>query len=374
MAKIIKITQQCKEELRREFEAALSNVKLSEGKLNYTKSFGDIKRAATVYFTKLAWDKMQALIQQTDKEVAWHGLAYRGEDDKDEYFITDILVYPQEVTGAEVNTDQKKYQMWLMSHEDDVFNNIRMQGHSHVNMGVTPSSVDNSLYERILEQLDDEMFYIFLIYNKRGDKTFKIYDLAKNILFETGDVTVKVMDDFDSLVQINIDGLSEEENIALSTFLAEYRTKKQVDEFVKNAKQMVTAKVYRYSGGSYGGYGGGTYGGNYGGYGGYNYGDGYYRSGAYNPAKPGSTTPTGKKEESKKQDSKDSSVIQLPASGKAAKRRGKRKRKKGKNDSFHYECFGGDNELADENFAGDCEDTDDGPYSYFGFSRDGLPQ
>ena len=106
--------------------------------------------------------------------------------------------------------------MWLMNHEDDVFNNIRMQGHSHVNMGVTPSGVDNSLYERILEQLDDEMFYIFLIYNKKGDKTFKIYDLAKNILFETGDVTVKVLDDDADSVDIHVDGLSDEENEALS--------------------------------------------------------------------------------------------------------------------------------------------------------------
>jgi hypothetical protein len=182
MAKIIKITPECMDEIRKDFEDALSSAKLSDGKINFTKTFGNVKRDATVYFTELAWLKMQTLIREFDKEVAWHGLAYRGDDpEKDEYYIKDILVYPQEVAAATVNTDQEKYQMWLMNHEDDVFNNIRMQGHSHVNMGVTPSSVDTSLYDRILEQLDDRMFYIFLIYNKRGEKTYKIYDLAKNV-------------------------------------------------------------------------------------------------------------------------------------------------------------------------------------------------
>ncbi len=196
MSKNIKITDESLNEVRKAFEEALSTGKFSDGKITFTKTLGIVNRKATVFFTELAWLKMQTLIREFDKEVAWHGIAKRGEDaSKDEYYITDILVYPQEVTGATVSTDQEKYQMWLMNHDDEVFNNIRMQGHSHVNMGVTPSSVDTSLYDRILEQLDDDMFYIFMIWNKRKEKTIKIYDLAKNILFDTSDVTVEVLDD-----------------------------------------------------------------------------------------------------------------------------------------------------------------------------------
>ena len=224
MAKIIKLTQEYLEEVRRDFEESLNNVKLADGKISFSKTFGSIDCKATVYFTELAWQKMQTLIREFDKEVAWHGVAYRGEDpDKNEYTITDILVYPQEVTGVTVSTDQVEYQTWLMSHDDEVFNNIRMQGHSHVNMGTTPSTVDLNLYERFLDQLDDTMFYIFLIYNKRGEKTYKIYDLAKNILFETADVTVKVLGNgFD------------------------------MDEFMKDAKSKVVSKTYpTYNGGYY---------------------------------------------------------------------------------------------------------------------------
>ena len=196
MAKMIRMSPECIAQVKQEFEAMLLSGKFADGKVSYNKSFSSFKRPCTVYYSEIAWLKMQSLISECEKEVGWHGIAYRGDDpDKDEYIITDILVYPQEVTGATVTTDQTKYQTWLMSHDDDVFNNIRMQGHSHVNMSVTPSATDTTLYESFLSQLDNTMFYIFLIYNKKGECTYKIYDLAKNVMFDTSDVTVEVTDD-----------------------------------------------------------------------------------------------------------------------------------------------------------------------------------
>ena len=227
MSKNIKITDESLNEVRKAFEEALSTGKFSDGKITFTKTLGIVNRKATVFFTELAWLKMQTLIREFDKEVAWHGIAKRGEDaSKDEYYITDILVYPQEVTGATVSTDQEKYQMWLMNHDDEIFNNIRMQGHSHVNMGVTPSSVDTSLYDRILEQLDDDMFYIFMIWNKRKEKTIKIYDLAKNILFDTSDVTVEVLDDgtgIEKFLKDAKDAVKDKPTTPTTTYQSPYR-------------------------------------------------------------------------------------------------------------------------------------------------------
>ena len=195
MAKLIKITDKELERIKQEFAEAISELKMSDGKINYSKTVGTVDRKADLVFSEIAWIKMQMLISEFDKEVAWHGVAHREDgEEKDSYVVTDILVYPQEVTGATVNTDQERYQDWLYEHDDDVFNNIRLQGHSHVNMSTTPSSVDNSLYERILDQLDDDMFYIFVIWNKRGDSTIKIYDMEKNVLFETADVDVLIED------------------------------------------------------------------------------------------------------------------------------------------------------------------------------------
>ena len=121
LSKLIKMTPEYIEECRKSFEEALMGMKLADGKINFTKTFGCGDNKATIYFTAAAWTKMVILIQEFDKEVAWHGLASRIESEgRNEYTIYDILVYPQEVTGATVNTDQEAYQTWLMAKDDEV--------------------------------------------------------------------------------------------------------------------------------------------------------------------------------------------------------------------------------------------------------------
>lgn len=202
MSKMIKLTPECLDEVRRDFEKSLATARASDGKITFTKILAYVKRNATLYFTEKAWSKMQGLIRKYDTEVGWHGVAKRGDDpEKDEYIITDILVpYPQTVTGATVNTDQKEYDMWLYSEDnDEVFNDIRFHGHSHVNMQTSPSGVDTTHWDGILAQLTDEMFYIFAIWNKKGDKTVKIYDFAKNVLFDTNDIDIKIIEEEDGI-------------------------------------------------------------------------------------------------------------------------------------------------------------------------------
>jgi hypothetical protein len=170
---------------------------------------------------------MVMLVKEFDKEVAWHGVCSRREDKSDEYVIEDIVVYPQEVTGATVEMDTEQYAKWIEDNiEDERFNHIHMQGHSHVNMGTTPSSVDLNHQEEILNMLGDDDFYIFMIWNKSFSSTNKIYDLRENILFEDKDITVKIIGGVEDL-----------------------------DEFLKNAKDMVKTKTYVYTPGTqYGGY------------------------------------------------------------------------------------------------------------------------
>lgn len=227
MSKPIKMTEQYMAECRADFEKALQLTKLADGKLSFTKVFTCGDRKATVFFTAGAWAKMVLLIKEFDKEVAWHGVAHRAADESvDEYIIEDIVVYPQEVSGTTVEMDTAKYAEWLMQNADDErFNNIHMQGHSHVNMATSPSSVDLNHQEEILNMLGDDDFYIFMIWNKSFVSTNKIYDLKKNVLFEDKDITVKLE--------------GEHEGLA---------------EFIKAAKDMVKQKSYSY--GSYGGYGG----------------------------------------------------------------------------------------------------------------------
>lgn len=195
MAKYIKLTDDIINQCKDDFAQALTGVKMSEGKISFIKTFTCEKKTATIFYTTGAWLKLQHIISYCDKEVAWHGLVKRNEQKKDEFIVYDIEVYPQTVTGATVNTDQVKYQMWLMDHDDEVFSDIRMQGHSHVRMGVTPSTVDTNHQEQILEQLGDNDYYIFQIWNKDGRVWSKIYDMEENIMYETSDVETKILSD-----------------------------------------------------------------------------------------------------------------------------------------------------------------------------------
>ncbi len=191
MSKPIKMTEAFKNECRADFEKALDLVRLTNGKVTFTKVFSGQTRKAKILFTPTAWVKMIRLVMDFDKEVAWHGVARRGDDpEKDEYIISDILVYPQKVTAAHVDMDPIEYAKWIMEHdEDERFSNIRMQGHSHVRMGTTPSGTDIQHQDDIVNMLKDDDFYIFMIWNKYMVSTNKIFDLQKNILFEDSDIT-----------------------------------------------------------------------------------------------------------------------------------------------------------------------------------------
>lgn len=192
----IRITDNLKKEAKAEFAALLDDLKMSGGEISYSKSFKYKDASAILWMSPAAYSKTIALVNLFSDEVAWHGTVTRKS--ANEFIIEDIFVYPQEVTGATVSTDQDGYTEWLYEFDDEIFNKIRMQGHSHVNMGVSPSGVDTGHREKILDQLEDDMFYIFMVWNKRLDIHTLIYDMANNILYDDKDITVKLLGD-DSL-------------------------------------------------------------------------------------------------------------------------------------------------------------------------------
>lgn len=205
MSKPIFLTKEYVDKMVEEFRKNVSDLKMPDGKFTFTKSFdytGEDDTKAYVLFKPVAYAKMLSLLKHFDTEVAWHGTVERRDDDK--FIITDIVVYPQTVTGSTVNTDQEEYQKWTMTLEDDYFNAMRMQGHSHVNMGTSPSSVDTNHQQQILAQLKGQEYYIFMIFNKRLEHTIKIYDYANNVMYEDKDVVVGVFEDgFDNDVFIS---------------------------------------------------------------------------------------------------------------------------------------------------------------------------
>ena len=198
-----------------------------DGKVKFDFDFAKVEEKAILYFTETAWMKMQYLIAVFSSECAWHGVVERHGEDKSEFIVKDILVYPQQVTGATVTTDQKEFEDWMKALDDNTFNAMKFHGHSHVNMGVTPSSVDNEHQRGIVSQLNDSQFYIFGIFNKSGNRWLKIFDMKRNIVFEKDDIEVKIL----------MDG-------------------SRCFDLMEDADKKITTKTVSYAGGySYGNYG-----------------------------------------------------------------------------------------------------------------------
>ena len=199
MARPIKLTPELQESALEEFKRYLENGRVSDGILEYSQKLGEIEvtEKANVFFTSGAYLKMLTLIQNLTGEVGWHGTVKR---EGTTFLIEDILVYPQTVTGAAVTTDEVEYGQWLqMTLTDEQINTCRFHGHSHVNFAASPSGVDTLWYEQILQTLNQDDYYIFLIQNKKGDTFIEIYDLANNIIYENKDIYIEVLADNDLL-------------------------------------------------------------------------------------------------------------------------------------------------------------------------------
>ena len=145
----------------------------------------------TIFIDAAAYCKMTALINSSSDELAWYGIATRA---KNNYYIADILVYPQTVTSATVDADEEKCAKWFMELPDDVINNLKFQGHSHVNMGASPSGRDTNNWQQFANLLKPNEFMILCIGNKKGDFYWNIYDKAINVFFENKDITMCVVD------------------------------------------------------------------------------------------------------------------------------------------------------------------------------------
>lgn len=139
-------------------------------------------------FTPEAEAKMWALVETNQKEIGWHGTIEQLDDTT--FMITDILVYPQTVTGATITCDDNKYGDWFVEQAttNKDFDKIRFHGHSHVNMACFPSAVDTELQQSILKQLGDDEVYVFMIVNKKKEFWINIIDNKNGIIFETEDI------------------------------------------------------------------------------------------------------------------------------------------------------------------------------------------
>lgn len=133
-----------------------------------------------VFITELALNKMFIFTKEIATEVGWLGTVKRNQN---HFLIEDVFLLKQEVhaTTTEITSEGlTAFAEEILAKENgfDMWNEMRMWGHSHVNMGITPSGQDNSQME-VFSSSGHE-FFIRLICNKKGELAVDVYD------FETG--------------------------------------------------------------------------------------------------------------------------------------------------------------------------------------------
>lgn len=198
MIRPIKLTDALINECVEEFRKSISASRMYSGSLKYEKTFrwqGSLPPAQIV-FSIPAYLKMVKLIDHFSSEVAWHCTVKRDTEHPEVFHVQDVFVSPQQVTGTTVNSDQAEYDQWLCQLPDEVFADLKMQCHSHVNMGCTPSGTDREHWSGVLNALVEEgdVFYIFMIWNKSLKYTAQVYDLTNNTYYDGDDVKVSAED------------------------------------------------------------------------------------------------------------------------------------------------------------------------------------
>lgn len=192
--KKINLDENYKQNLIRQFTQYVNNTRFTDNRIDFTTVIPNILPEITekpkIIVSEKAFLKMLLYTSVSSTEIAWQGTVQRTGNI---FTITDVFLYPQTVSGTTVNTDQVEYQNWLNNiEEDETINTMRFQGHSHVNMATQPSGVDLNLYNDILQTLQKNDYYIFVIMNKSLSFNWFLYDLAQNTIFENNDIVVEL--------------------------------------------------------------------------------------------------------------------------------------------------------------------------------------
>lgn len=200
--------------------------------------------APKIFINIDAINKMKEYIRQSSLEIGWLGTARRFSN---QIFIDDVFLFKQEVhsTTTEITTEGlNDFAMELLSQEDgvEIWNNMKVWGHSHVNMSTSPSSQDDKQIEVFSQNADD--FFIRIIANKKDDFRIDLYDYTTGVIYEQLPYEVDYGEDKDIIESLykKIEEITE----AISLRIKPSET--MVEEIKTEIKEKVTEKKFTYSG------------------------------------------------------------------------------------------------------------------------------
>lgn len=205
--------------------------------------------------------KMKYYVQVCDKEIGWLGVAQR-EDNI--IFISDVFLFKQEVGAATCEITPEGLQEFatkLLQQENgmEIWNSIALWGHSHVNMGVSPSGQDDMQMNVFGESGMD--WFVRVIANKSGDMEFTLYDYkqgytATNIAWDMlfpNEVQIKEQIELEIKEKVtpikynylnNTVGFNNNKRSSLNNYYKSYETvNKVINQKKEDSKQTIITNI-----------------------------------------------------------------------------------------------------------------------------------
>jgi len=140
--------------------------------------------APEVMISSQALTKMKIYVDECADEIGWLGTAYRTGN---VIFIDDMFLFDQDVhaTTTEITPEGlSDFAEELLAKGDEgieIWNNLKAWGHSHVNMGVTPSGQDDAQMKTFKDGGHD--WFIRIIANKKSELKIDLYDYTTGIVY-----------------------------------------------------------------------------------------------------------------------------------------------------------------------------------------------
>lgn len=149
--------------------------------VNYDKSI-----VPFVYIADNALNKMFLYVDECKDEIGWLGTATYNAPTHS-YTIEDVFLFKQDVhsTTTEITPEGlEQFATELLKQENgiEIWNNIRVWGHSHVNMDISPSGQDDKQMREFGQ--NGQEWFLRIIANKRGELSVDVYDYVRGLFFD----------------------------------------------------------------------------------------------------------------------------------------------------------------------------------------------
>lgn len=195
----------------------------------------------TITISPDALIKMQIYVENCSEEVGWLGTAYKDEGENNIH-ISDVFLFDQEVhsTTTEITPEGlSTFAEKILEEADgmDIWNNLKVWGHSHVNMSVSPSGQDDNQMSTFADGGHD--WFIRIIANKKGDMRVDFYSYELGVYFNDLPWSETVSQQ-ESEIQLHIAKLYN-----MLDEIEERRTKMYEDDIKEEIKDKVKKKSYQ---------------------------------------------------------------------------------------------------------------------------------